>query len=320
MNIANNKILNAFCICKQGLAWIKDEVIMIEPCEHLIHKKCLRGKTYCPYCKNDISAITTTKSKKNTDESYQKWGDILSVTNFDKMSKITPVKIWYNIPRLLKTIIDIQFSKGYNDGLQICKNVFDMNNIKIKVSGIDKIKNSPKVFISNHTSHMDFLVLFYLLKTGFLTSSVINDNPISKTLLNIIPCLIVDRGSTKSKSNETTVDKMKKHVKKEGSICLFPEGMLTHPDTIVKFRTGAFHIGYPIYPIIIKYKNVIADMKTHSFILKIASNQEEIITVKILDPVYPPFSDTDIENVRYKMAKKGKLIMSRVSNKDIKDK
>jgi len=34
------KNINSRCHCGNGLPWIKEEVIMLEPCEHLIHKKC----------------------------------------------------------------------------------------------------------------------------------------------------------------------------------------------------------------------------------------------------------------------------------------
>ena len=151
------------------------------------------------------------------------------------------------------------------------------------------------------------------MNTGFLSSSVIYDNIISKQLVDVVPLLIIDRGAGKS----NTVEKMKKYVEKTGSICLFPEGMITHPDTIIKFRTGAFNVGYPVYPIVLKYKNVVADMFADSFIMKIISNQKETIEMHILDPFYPPFDENKIELVRCAMAERGKMVLSRVSNRDI---
>ena len=118
---------------------------------------------------------------------------------------------------------------------------------------------------------------------------------------------------------ENTVEKIRNYVDKTGSICLFPEGMLTHPSTLTRFRTGAFHVGRPIYPIVLKYKNVISDMSAKDFILKISSSQNETIEMYILDPFYPPFDDEQIEKVRMAMGRVGGMFLSRVSNRDIKD-
>ena len=72
--------------------------------------------------------------------------------------------------------------------------------------------------------------------------------------MDIVPLLIIKRGK-----NANTVKKMKNYVRKHGSICLFPEGIITHPDTIIQFRTGAFNIGEPILPVVIKYNPAIFD-------------------------------------------------------------
>jgi len=311
-----NKSINSKCICGQGLPWIKSEVVMIDPCEHLIHLNCLEKKNShtCPFCNSKIERLIRANDFKYNKELYQKCIDIISVSNFDNMSKIQTDQVLLNLPNLISTLVQLPFVKGTENARMLCEDLFSMNNIKIRVRGLNKLKDGPKVFIANHTSHLDFLTIFYVLRTGFLTSSAIKDNIMSKQFLNILPLLVIERGSSGN-----TVDKMKEYVEKKGSICLFPEGMLTHPDTIIKFRTGAFHIGYPIYPIILKYKTVVSDMSAQNFLLKMSSHQEEIIEMFILDPFYPPFDDTQIELVRCSMANKGNMLLSRVSNRDIKD-
>lgn len=312
----SNKIINAKCICKQGLAWIKKEVVMMNPCEHLIHMHCLKKipSLNCPYCNVKINGIVRKNDFIYDKTLFQKCIDIMSVSNFDHMSKIKTNEVLFNLPNLIGTIAQIPFSKGINDALRLCEDIFSMNNIKIKVHGKNKLKPGPKVFISNHTSHLDFLTIFYVLKTGFLSSSAINDNIVSKQFTNIVPLLIINRGGA-----ENTVEKMRNYVDDTGSICLFPEGMLTHPNTLIRFRTGAFHIGRPIYPIVLKYKNVVSDMSAKDFIFKISSTQDETIEMFILDPVYPPFDENNIEQIRTAMANKGGMLLSRVSNRDIKD-
>lgn len=314
----SNKIINSRCICKLGLPWIKNnEVIMLDPCEHLIHLKCFNKlhTTDCPYCHSHITRIIKANDFKYDKSLYQKCTDIISMSNFDKMTKINFDQVLLNVPNLVGTLTQFPFTKGVNESLKLCENVFAMNNIEIIVKGLNNIKKGPKVFISNHTSHLDFIIIFYILKTGFLTSSVIRENSISKQILKMIPLLVIERGK-----DTNTVQKMRQYVENKGSLCLFPEGMLTHPDTIIRFRTGAFHIGYPVYPIVLKYKNVVADMSAKEFILKIVSCQKEIIEMHILEPFYPPFDENKIELVRMAMANRGDMLLSRVSNRDIVDK
>jgi 1-acyl-sn-glycerol-3-phosphate acyltransferase len=235
------------------------------------------------------------------------------MTNYNS-GKINYAKILTSMPDGLSTILQLPLSKGVENGKKLCENMFHMNNIKIRVHGLDKIKNGPKVYISNHTTNLDFLILFYILGCGFLASSNINDNPITKSLTNIIPILMINRGE---KTN--TVEKMKEYVENNNTICLFVEGMMTNPNTLIKFRTGAFHIGHTIYPIVLKYKNNICDMDFGKFILKLFSEQTEEVDMYVLDPFYPPFDETKIELVRQAMAKTGNLLLSRVSNRDIVD-
>ena len=225
-----NKVINSKCICGDGLPWKQYEVIMINPCEHLIHRECLKSHQ-CPYCKINITGIIKKHDYLKNPKLYQKCIDIISMTNFDKLSKINYFGALTNLPNFLGTIIQIPFTKGFENGKKLVENIFNMNNIQIKVNGLEKIKNEPKVFISNHTSHLDFLIIFYILGCGFLASSVIKDNIIAKKFTDIVPLLLIDRGK-----HTNTVEKMKEYIKEIGSICLFPEGMITNPNTIINFR------------------------------------------------------------------------------------
>ncbi len=312
-----NKLINSTChICKVGLPWVKKEVIMLDPCEHLVHKECFEKlkSNKCPMCQQFVKRIIHANDFKYDKSLYQKCIDIISVSNFDKMSEVKGDQILLNLPTFLTSLMKIPLYSGYADGQKLCGEILSMNDIKIHVRGLNKLKSGPKVFIANHTSHLDFFAIFYVLKTGFLASRTMEDTIAGKQASKIIPLLMIDRGNTTN-----TVAKMKNYVNKYGSICLFPEGMLTHPNTLIKFRTGAFYVGYPVYPIVLKYKNVIGDTSSSNFILKIASAQQEVIEMTILDPFYPPFDEKKIETVRNSMAKKGKLLLSRVSNKDIKE-
>lgn len=312
-----NKVLNSNCSCGTALLWVKTEVIMLEPCEHLIHDKCFKKlKTNkCPYCKSTVSGITRKNDYKKNPDLYQKCIDITSMTNFDNMSSYDAFSVFENFPVFLSVIGELFVAYGKKAGSDLIENILSMNDTNVHVTGLNKIKSGPKVFISNHTSHLDFLVLFYVLKSGYLASASVYENFLTRRLTEIIPLLVIDR----SKKGENTVEKMKKYIEEKGSICLFPEGMITHPNALIKFRTGAFNVGYPVYPIVLKYDPVLGDMSTPNFMIKVASQQKVNVSVMILDPFYPPFDDNKIEEVRLAMANAGDLLLSRVSNRDIKE-
>ena len=308
------KNINSLCHCKSSLLFSKKtNVIMMDPCEHLIHTICFKNlnSKYCPYCNTKIESIIKLNDYKKDPKLYQKCVDILTVTNTNNMLKISYKNFIFNLHKLLTSGVECSLYKGYKKGHKIASDFLKNANIKIKVSGLAKIQDGCKVFISNHTSYLDFLIIFYVLKTGFAAGSFIKHNILTKKLIDIVPTFIID----KSKSTNA-VKGMKTYVEKHKSICIFPEGTITHGATIAKFRTGAFHIGYPIYAIILKYKNYMVDTSMLNFILKTHSENIEYVDFTIIGPFYPPFTDQKIELIRLKMADVGNLLVSRVSNRD----
>ena len=87
----DNKIINIMCFCKISLQWKRDEVIMLNPCEHLVHKSCYNNWNHilCPVCKKTVKSITRAKDYKKNHKLYQKCVDILSATNHDDKTKVT---------------------------------------------------------------------------------------------------------------------------------------------------------------------------------------------------------------------------------------
>lgn len=315
-NIDNskNKIINSVCHCKTSLQWKKLEVIMLDPCEHLIHKKCFESLNTdsCPFCKTKVSLIVRLRDYKKNPNLFQKCVDILSQTNTDELMKISYDDAILNIPEIILTTVRSAISKGTDEGHKLIKDLLKTANVKIKVSGLEKIKKGPKVFIANHTCYLDFMAIFYVLKTGFASSSTIKNNPLTEKISKIVPTYFIEIGKSSN-----AVKGMKKYIEDNGSICLFPEGMFSHNITLTRFRTGAFYIGYPVYPIVLKYKNYMSDTSLFDFVLKTHSEKSECIEFTVLDPFYPPFDEKKIELVRFAMAEAGKLLIARTSNRDV---
>lgn len=308
------KTLNSTCICKFRLNAINCEVIMIEPCEHLIHSDCLNSNI-CPYCNIKIEGFTKLADYKKNKKLTQKCIDILSMSSVDDMTKKNNLKILSNIPYGIFIASQLYFASSQNDAKKICESIFSLAGITLKIKGFTKIKNNNhnKVFIANHVGYFDSIILYYILGCGFLASISIKDDVFFKNAVNILPILLIKRGE-----QQDTVNRMKKFVKQHGSICLFPEGMFSYPGTISRFRSGAFKIEEPIYPIVLKYNKCVLDTNGMNFALKVGSGLNEVVEIIFLDPFYPPFNNDTPELIRNAMAQQG-LHLSRVLGNDYND-
>jgi hypothetical protein len=311
-----SKVLNSKCGCGKGLPWKKGTVVMAYPCEHMYHDSCFNKlkDNVCSLCSQHIAKKLTM-----LDEGlhHQRFADILSMTYYDDMSNTTPGKFIDSMFDLASVFARTLMTVDRVGAKVICEQIFLLNNLTLKVYGMDKLKlEQTKVFICNHVTNLDFVVIYYLLETGFLSSTTIGQIIIDK-LKDVIPLLTFERGDTNRKRN--IVDEMKRFVDVHGSICLFPEGLMKHPDVLIRFRTGAFHIGRPIYAITIRHNDIISDEYVNGFMYKLGGKRNINMEVHILGPYYPPFDEASIEMIRLDMAKHGNMVLSRVANRDVID-
>ena len=315
-NKFKSKMINCRCICGIGLSWTKDKTVMIEPCEHIFHEKCLKSN-YCPICHDEIInyySETELKRKKYSPIYYQKYVDMVSIKNINHLCKKNMNKFISNMPYITDIISRLPFSRGFNQGHKICQDAFKIANVKMTIIGKNNIIDQNKIIVANHSSIMDFMVIFYIFKCGFLASSSVKETWLGKMISKIIPILFIDRGK-----ETNTVKKMSDYVN-NNSLCVFPEGVIVHPDTLALFRTGAFYAEKPILPVTITYNPLVSDSSISEFIQKLMSQDLIEITVRILPTEYPPFNQKKINIVRKKMAKAGNFALSRISNRDANDK
>jgi len=288
----------------------------------MYHSDCYNNldnqkKKKCPICGKGIQRILHLLDE---DLHPQRFADIMSMTHYSDMSENDPVSFIDSIFNLSTVFIRLPFTDNVEDGRKLCEEVFALNNMTMRVYGQEKLKlEKNKVFIANHTTYFELVILYYLLNTGFLASAMAGDSGIVKHAKKIVPLLTFNRGAKKDRKFNV-VDKMREFVDEKGSICLFPEGLMSHPDTLVRFRSGAFHINRPLYAIAIRYPEIITDGYINKVLYKLGGKRDMTIEVHILGPYYPPFSPDDIEKFRSDMAFHGKMVMSRVSNRDINDK
>lgn len=318
-----NKIINSVCICGDRLYKTENEFIVILPCQHLIHSECIKHieNVQCPYCSKHIKNIRTFSEivdiiKKTNNRMYhQIYIDMMTEQSIENIDNISYSKLLINLPGVIDTLFNIIVAQDRSDFKFVMDEFLETCNIHIHVKNKEKILNNTKIIISNHVNHLDAMVIYKIFGCSFLGSSVMKDDWLGKKIINIFPTLLIKRNNSKN-----VVDTLRHYVRNNGDICIFPEGYMSHHDILCRFRTGAFHIGYPVQPVVLKYTPVLSCTGgTSEYISKIFSQNRIDITAIILDPIHPPFDKNKIEYIRNLMAQTGNLALSRISNRDIID-
>ena len=316
-----DKIINSVCICTKRLSYKKGLVVIL-PCQHLIHSICCKyiNNLKCPYCNKNIKNIRTHSeiyniAKETGDKMYRQiYIDMTTVKNIS----IKPIN-W--VPLLKGSIgllddIGMLFASDNINGLnKVVLNLLNNCNINIIVKNKHKIIPDKKIIIANHCNIIDSMMIYHVFRCGFLSSTALKETWMGKKIYDIFPIVSIKRNTSIN-----TIEKIKNYIKDKGDICIFPEGLITHPKTLIRFRTGAFNLGYPVQPVVVSFDPYIHDNDAANFIMKLYSLDKITVTMKILDPVYPPFTNYDIEKIRNDMAMTNDMALSRISNRDIVDK
>ena len=344
-NSDGNIILNSMCYCKDYFT-NNEKISLVYPCNHFVHEKCINEYIFqqitknknlsfnmieCPICKTIVSSIITESKIKKNKKLTQYKIDLESIRMDNSSSFINYSLLPLSIVKLGSFMNKLIISQTENDLLDTAEIFFKTCNIKINV--IDNTKNNPiqyvnntitwknnkdissnVVLISNHTHYLDSFILYYLFKSGFVSSEFINKTEIGKIIASKCNLLIFNR--TK---DSNMVEKIKKYLEEKHVITMYPEGAMGNHKSLLRFRTGAFYVGAPVCPIIIKYNPFVWDDDLQTLIFKLTTQTEVKVDVIINDLVYPPFDNQKIDDIRKFMSKIGNLKLSRVSNKAIQD-
>ncbi len=129
--------------------------------------------------------------------------------------------------------------------------------LNLKIKGEQHLwSNRPAVFIFNHQSNVDLVIVTRLLRrdiTG-VGKREIRDMPIVGHVMEAAGIVLIDRQDTAAAIEEMTalVDVMRVEGK---SVAMSPEGTRAISPKLAQFKKGAFHLamqaGVPIVPIVI---------------------------------------------------------------------
>lgn len=169
--------------------------------------------------------------------------------------------------------------------------IFKSLNIKINKFGYTN-NNRPTLYISNHQSYLDSLILKYLkpnVKT-IAKSDVIGDFSImqtfAKTILDNWGVIYYTRGDKKSGSNVRNL--IKESILNGSSVLVYPEGTSYTFNGLHKFYPGSFEVAFEnninIQPITIKYETDITwgakDVFTKKYHTDMIANAEQCQKIK----------------------------------------
>ncbi len=158
------------------------------------------------------------------------------------------------------------------------------SGIDLEVEGAEHLgKDRPAVFIFNHQSLLDSMVLAHLLKEDIvaLCKKEIGESPLIGPLLRQVDTIFVDR----EEQNQSAVLKQALDVIKSGrSLVIAPEGTRSALGEIQPFKHGAFYLakkaGVPVIPLVLH--NVKDALPKGGMLIRSTT-----IRITVLPPMYP---------------------------------
>ena len=143
------------------------------------------------------------------------------------LAKKDPVKSWNK---------SWKYVRGFFRGL-----IF-LAGTKVEVRGAENIPDQPALFVGNHRSYFDIIILQTLSKTpmAFVAKKEFRSYPLLPAYMDDIGCVFLDRENIRQSLK--TISEGTERMKKGLSLGLFPEGTRNHTDTLLPFRAGGYRM------------------------------------------------------------------------------
>lgn len=169
------------------------------------------------------------------------------------------------------------------------------------------------VVVSNHLGYLDIAVLFVKYHGSFVAKGDIAKTRFIGTIATAIQCLFVDE----ARGGLTTqlIDRVEKtytcHAEEDclgcgtclNTLVIFPEGTTTNGTAMVRFRTGVFNAGLPVWPIAVRFahKHFNPSWETILFKEHIWRTMTQFVNnVELIEcPVYEPSAEEKQDSKLY---------------------
>ncbi len=142
-----------------------------------------------------------------------------------------------------------------------------ISGVKVTVKGKENIPEEAALFVGNHRSIFDVLVLYTQCEkmAGFVSKDVIEKIPSLRVWMRYLHCIFLDRKDPRS--GMKMILQAIEYIKQGISIYIFPEGTRNKGEelTVLPFKEGSFKIatksGCPIVPVAIN--NAVNVLEAH---------------------------------------------------------
>ncbi|WP_157124126.1 lysophospholipid acyltransferase family protein, partial [Nocardia mexicana] len=173
--------------------------------------------------------------------------------------------------------------------------------VRVRVTGAEHARDArPAVFLFNHQSQFDMVVLAEVLGSGFtgIVKKEVTRNPVFGPLMRFAGATFIDR--TDTAGARAALAPVVETLRGGLSIVVAPEGTRSLTPRVGPFKKGAFHIavqaGVPIVPMVIRNAGEIAWRNS-------AVVRKGTVDVAVLPPIDvggwdPGDMDAEIERVR----------------------
>ncbi|MDR1850724.1 MAG: 1-acyl-sn-glycerol-3-phosphate acyltransferase [Mycoplasmataceae bacterium] len=148
---------------------------------------------------------------------------------------------------------------------KLINRVLFLKRIKVQHDRLSKVPTTPCLFVYNHKSNLDALILIKLLyeykaeyfngfKMKFVAKQELNKKKgVVTAVMDLIDTLYIDRDNIRQQLQ--VFDQQNESIKNKYSIVIAPEGTRVPGDEFGEFKAGAFKVAYtnmtPIQPIVI---------------------------------------------------------------------
>ncbi len=192
----------------------------------------------------------------------------------------------------LPPLVALPFSsqKSARKIIKFCaRSFFMLIGCPIRVKGGTFLQHQEsQIYVSNHTSYLDVLVLISILPLDvlFIAKKELSHIPILRSVMTKLGCLFIDRVDFSESLADTEI--LLKKLQAGQSLMIFPEGTFSYATGLRPFKLGAFKIATdtaaPICPIALKGPRII--MRSGQWLLK-----SHPISVWIGRPISPRDKD-----------------------------
>jgi 1-acyl-sn-glycerol-3-phosphate acyltransferase len=114
--------------------------------------------------------------------------------------------------------------------------------IKVGEKGFENIPRDSVLFVSNHTSYLDILVLGSKIKVRFTPKIEISKWPVLNWLVNMSLPVYISRSASKSLEEKKRI---KDIIESGDSILVFPESTTNDGNEVLPFKSSMFSVAEP---------------------------------------------------------------------------